>query len=418
MLRTTNYDPEEIQFLKEGFTIGFDIGYRGPMNRQDTSRNLPFSDGIGDKYVLWEKVMKEVEAKRYAGPYSTITYRYYVQSPSGLVPKANNKTRLIFHLSYDFKEYKSINFYTPEEICTIKYRDLNYADKNILRMIRRSNSSFTRLTIWMSITDLTSAFRIVPVRSMWWPYLAMQCKDPETSQTVYFLEKNLAFGSSISCNIFQRFSNALAHIVAHQIGEGAHLQMCNYLDDFIFLSLSEAECHYMVRTFMQTCETLGVPVSLEKTVWPCTQLTFLGMGLDGVNHLLTVPEDKRTKARNMLKKMVVSRKATVKQIQSITGLLNFIGKAIFPGRAFTRRMYASIEPKTTGLQQYHHVPLDAEFRDDCKVWLIFLNKGVTHHFYCRPFVDIDHSVNAEEINFFMDASKNTKLGFRGIYNNQ
>ena len=46
--------------------------------------------------------MKEVNEHRYAGPFNELPFKYHVQSPVGLVPKAGNKTHLIFHLSYDF----------------------------------------------------------------------------------------------------------------------------------------------------------------------------------------------------------------------------------------------------------------------------------------------------------------------------
>ena len=48
--------------------------------------------------------MKEVEAKRVAGLYDKIPFENYIQSPVGLVPKAGGKTRMIFHLSYNFSE--------------------------------------------------------------------------------------------------------------------------------------------------------------------------------------------------------------------------------------------------------------------------------------------------------------------------
>ena len=44
----------------DGFKHGFDLHYEGPTCRCDTARNLPFR--VGDKYDLWEKVMKEVKA--------------------------------------------------------------------------------------------------------------------------------------------------------------------------------------------------------------------------------------------------------------------------------------------------------------------------------------------------------------------
>ena len=43
------YNSDEIQFLVNGFTSGFSIGYQGPTKRQNSSRNIPFTPGVGDK---------------------------------------------------------------------------------------------------------------------------------------------------------------------------------------------------------------------------------------------------------------------------------------------------------------------------------------------------------------------------------
>ena len=55
---------------------------------------------------------------------------------------------------------------------------------------------------------------------------------------------------------------------------------------------------------------------------------------------MTVPEDKRIKALNQVSLMIHKRKAMVLELQSLAGLLNFINRAVIPGRAFTRRMYS------------------------------------------------------------------------------
>ena len=121
LLEVAKYQPgSELRFLKEGFTRGFSIGYQGPTVRQDSSANIPFK--IGDKFDMWEKIMKETKAGRYAGPYSSIPFLNYIQSPIGLVPKAGNKTRLIFHLSYNFSDDPkdaSLNSFIPKELCTV-----------------------------------------------------------------------------------------------------------------------------------------------------------------------------------------------------------------------------------------------------------------------------------------------------------
>ena len=101
----------------DGFHNGFEIGYQGPQNRQSESNNIPFTPGVGDKTVLWQKIMNEVKAGRYARPFEKIPFKHYIQSPVGLVPKKGNKARLIFHLLYEFKDEKqpkcSVNAGTP-----------------------------------------------------------------------------------------------------------------------------------------------------------------------------------------------------------------------------------------------------------------------------------------------------------------
>ena len=88
ILCETLYDATETKFLVEGFTKGFDIGYRGPVNRQRKSSNIPFS--VGDKYDMWAKIMKEVKAKCLVGPFDQVPFENFIQSPIGLVPKAGN----------------------------------------------------------------------------------------------------------------------------------------------------------------------------------------------------------------------------------------------------------------------------------------------------------------------------------------
>ena len=128
LLQEANYSESEIQFLRNGFSNGFDIGYEGPKDRCSTPENIPFS--IRNDVEMWNKIMKEVKHGRVAGPFEEILYKNFIQSPIGLVPKAGgDQTRLNFHLSYNFKTdgLGSLNSYTPRDKCSVKYRDLDYA---------------------------------------------------------------------------------------------------------------------------------------------------------------------------------------------------------------------------------------------------------------------------------------------------
>ena len=92
------------------------------------SPNLKLS--VGSEVDLWNKVMKEVKLKRFAGPYKEeeIPFEYFIQSPVGLVAKDGGKdTGLIFHLSYPRNKGTSVNANIPVERCTVRYPDFSEA---------------------------------------------------------------------------------------------------------------------------------------------------------------------------------------------------------------------------------------------------------------------------------------------------
>ena len=104
-----------------------------------------------------------------------------------------------------------------------------------------------------------------------------------------------------------------------------------------------------------------------------------------------------------------NNKITILQLQKICGFLNFIGRAVLPGRAFTRRLYRHIDPK---LKQHHHIRISGEMRADLMVWQEFLRHPSV---YCRSFTDFSTEWNSKDLNFYTDASKNPFLGFGGKY---
>ena len=375
LLIKTQYNPEERKFLVEGFKKGFTLGFQGPMNRKDTSNNIPFTPGVGSKSEMWEKVMKEVKLKRYLGPWkeNKIPFEHFVQSPIGLVPKAGGQTTLIFHLSYKFPNgNESINFWTSKELCTVKYRDLDFAIQNCIKMLKKNAKNGTPVIqhLFCGKTELKSAFRWLPLLSWCFKLLLIKAQHPHTGDWFFFADKCLPFGSSISCSHFQRLSNAIRHIVESL--ERIYDIITNYLDDFLFAHFIRAECNRIMRCFMKVCELINFPVADEKTEWASECVIFLGLLLNGKYFLVMIPEDKRKVAINILDRFATGNKVTIKEVQVLTGTLNFLNKAIVPGRVFTRRMYNFLEMKSQTkegiqLKQHHHIKVTWEFKNDCEM---------------------------------------------------
>ena len=430
----TGMEVNKCNFLVKGFTEGFDLGYRGLVHRQHNAANIPLGK-MGSSQDLWKKLMKEVNLNRYAGPFEEIPYHFYIQSPIGLVPKAGNQTRLIFHLSYDFgvpEENKSVNHFTPREWCTVKYKDLDHAIKNCLKLGRQVDSQMREQevikeqvareiysTIYYSKSDLKSAFRLVPIKPGQRCWLLMMAKNPDNGKVAFFVDKCLPFGGSISRSTFTIFSDSLRCIIEHQTRR--YFTVTNYLDDFLFISCDEKECNQMVRKFINLCSTIGCPLSLDKTEWASTNMIFLGLLLNGRTYTLSIPLDKKEKARHMINFAMDKKKVTIKFIQKLAGTLNFLNRAIVPGRTFMRCMYDKIKMKNTKdgkpLKQYHHVNLGTDVLRDCAIWKSFLDgTNLKPSQLCRPFIDIDREKTSIELHFYTDASLNRKLGYGGVFN--
>ena len=179
LLRESNYDAEKTNYLVQGFTNGFDLGYRGSENIRICSPNLKFT--VGSKVELWNKVMAEVEAGWYAGPFNKIPFQNYIQSPIGLVPKdKGTKTRLIFHLLYPKGGSTSVNSNTPEEFCHVKYKDFDEAIKLCLRIIDNPDCAAAK-------SDLSSAFRQLPLNKKFLEIPSNEGTEPTGQQMVLLL---------------------------------------------------------------------------------------------------------------------------------------------------------------------------------------------------------------------------------------
>ena len=259
LLRETNYPESETRFIVEGFTHGFEIGYRGNMDVKLTSPNLKLNSQR-EYIILWNKVMNQVKLGRYAGPFKEIPFKneHYIQSPIGLVPKDGGRHyRLIFHLSYARGSRKSVNANTPQELCMVKYPDFNKAIELCLEEGKSCR---------ISRSDMKSAFRNLCIRRQDFWLLIMKAKSPLDCVTYYFLDKCLAFGASISCSHFQRFSNCVSHTLRCKTGK----KNVNYLDDYLFISLLKYLCDSQVECFIELCNYISFLVNLDKTFWGTT----------------------------------------------------------------------------------------------------------------------------------------------------
>lgn len=151
------------------------------------------------------------------------------------------------------------------------------------------------------------------------------------------MDKCLPFGCSISCSKFEKFSTFLEWALKQQAKSN---DVVHYLDDFLVAGRKGTQdCANLMSIFSFICLELGVPLAHEKTLGPTTKLVYLDLEIDTINMTIRIPVEKLQQLKAQLLSLLAKRKVTLKELQSLTGLLNFCIRAIPACRVFVRRLY-------------------------------------------------------------------------------
>ncbi|XP_062614297.1 uncharacterized protein LOC134276023 [Saccostrea cucullata] len=252
----------------------------------------------------------------------------------------------------------------------------------------------------MAKTDIEDAFRIIPICPEDYHLLGFSW------QGKYYFDKCLQMGASSSCQIFEKFSVALQWILQSKFGAGG---MSHILDDFFFIGPANSEsCKNDLTNFLFLCKNIGVPIKMSKTQTPTTKIIIYGIEIDSDKMEARLPADKINKIKMHLVELLQKDQTTLRELQSLIGLLNFACSVVVPGRAFLRRMidltYGVTEPAS-------HIHLTRETKADMETWLscisCFNGKSV---FLPQKWLSTDH------LTLYTDASGS--LGFAAILGNE
>ena len=104
-------------------------------------------------------------------------------------------------------------------------------------------------------------------------------------------------------------------------------------------------------------------------VGPSTGLTFLGIQIKTKVLLLCIrlPQVKLTQLKQELSHCILWKMITKRELQSLSGLLQFAIKVIRPGRPFIRQLYTI---KSIGSHSDHHICLNSTARADIIIMVV------------------------------------------------
>lgn len=193
-------------------------------------------------------------------------------------------------------------------------------------------------------------------------------------------------GCSSSCKIFETFSTTVEWVARHKLSIPSILHL---LDDFLIVAPTESLCHSQLNIFLDMCCYPRIPKAPEKLIGP-SQI------LDSCLMEARLPLDKVEKCIGILSDFLKRKRVTLKEVQSLTGLLNLACSVIVPGRALLRCLI----DLTIGVRSPNFsICLTRSVKDDLQVWLSFLSQ------YDRKSLFLpDVWNNSDKLSLYTDAS--------------
>jgi hypothetical protein len=241
-----------------------------------------------------------------------------------------------------------------------------HADARHFSMMSHEDAyALMRPNYYMAKVDIKSAFRTVGVHPSHWPLLGYQWT--RRGKPEYYLDTRFPFGLKCSPEIFCRLSHAVR---AMMVARGYNAVVV-YVDDFWLIAPTYEECEEAKQALVALLRALGFTLSEHKIEGPTQAITFLGLLLstncdNNGGMRVTVPPDKLLEAERRARTLVGQRTVPVKQLQSAVGYFQHIANAIYPARAFLRRLIHAIT--TAEAKNQHTVNITRAIELDLNFW--------------------------------------------------
>jgi hypothetical protein len=167
------------------------------------------------------------------------------------------------------------------------------------------------------------------------------------------------------------FAKALHYFFQKHLGVDV---VIHYVDDFLFVveGPNKDRANILLANALALCKKLGVPMADEKTEGPCTCLVFLGILLDTVKMEASLAPDRLSALRQLTTIWNGKQSATIAEMQSLVGTLQFACKVIRPGRHFIARLIRQLTYMLAAEGQNHQsrmkFTLDKESLLDIDWW--------------------------------------------------
>ncbi|KAJ3455228.1 hypothetical protein MRS44_013828 [Fusarium solani] len=292
-------------------THGIQIGYRGKRQSYPSTNHH-----IHEPNIITEKLAEDLRLYRVR-----LTSEPSFISPLGLVPKQDGGWRRIHDLSWP--PDRGVNQGIPDSWSTIEYMNID----DIYDQVVQAGPGCTIIK-----RDIKDAFRIVPVAEDNQHLLAFRWNDST------YVECCLPFGLATAPFLFNLFAEALHWILQCLLPA---FYMNHYLDDFIAITRSPSvsdPAGAFDEVYNIVTDRLGIPRNTKKDEQG-TCVAVLGIQIDSIAMEARLPPEKLCRATLDAAAALNAASLSLKQTESLTGLLAFCSRVVRLGRTRLQSLY-------------------------------------------------------------------------------
>lgn len=386
--------PVESAGILSGIESGVSVDFVGDRTVHRTAVNPAIDEDSVSKVTA--VIDADVLAGKKAGPFDEPPLAHFVVSPIGAVPKKNStKVRVIHNLSHPFHG-DSVNAGIRDQHFPLS--SFGHAARAVRKLGRGC---------FLVKLDVEAAYKQVPVRREDWHLLGFKWRGK------FYFERVLPFGLKSSCRLWELFAAALHHILENclECGDRGGRFVIHYVDDFLFVVKWREEAATFRDMALATCADLGLPMAADKTEGPVTKLTFLGIELDTELMQARLPPVRLAELQQLTQDWGRKETASVKELQSLTGTLQFAVCVVRPGRFFLRRIITHMTRiRRIARTEMARFPITEAVRADIAWWCEFL-PSFTGHSLLYEY----EWTQAKRIELFTDACE---IGYGGVHGNR
>jgi hypothetical protein len=342
-----------VHLLLDTIRNGANVGYFGPRGARKPVPNHPLSEE--QMLFVLDRIRKDIALKRTAGFSPSPVLPFGRSSPVGIAPKRNEAGvqtgwRLICDASSP--RGSSLNDF----ISKIGMVPLSW--EQTVRTILSGGPSCR-----FSVFDVNAAFRHVMVRLVDQPLLGI------TVDGLFACDLTLSFGVRTSPPIWARFPRMFMWIVRRN---GIIIEC--FVDDFLLVhpaSLSLPDTMSQYTWVLAKAAELGFSISKDKGTPPTHKGVYTGVLFDTVAGTVSIPEFRIKALCTIIIAILSAGVASVRDMESLAGKLQFASRAMPPGRVFIRGLYEALAQRASSPPS-DQIPLSSTVRCDLEWWHKFL----------------------------------------------